>query len=513
MSTIKEESSNNKSPKKDISKSQKKEEISNSTSDDENFYLNPNQPREKIRDFIILKEIGQGSFGSVFLVENEKTKKKYALKVINKDFLSRTERTEEALIERFILSMCKHPSIVRLSSSFQSKNKLFFVMEYCPNKDLDELLRKFGTFEPDLALQIISELVNVIDYLHNKMNISHNDLKPSNILLDANFHIKLIDFSTAKIKGKIFDKKKGEFIPSEESISKDIIGTAEFISPEMVNQNISDYKTNDIWALGIIIYMIFNGQSPFKDKNDFMTLDKVKEGKFKYIKENIPEDIIDLINNILIEDTNKRFNIEQIKEHKYFKNNNINWDTILENKVPIDLEKLNELNKLRIETNNNENFWEQFCNDINNNTNNDNNDIDNNDNNDNNNDNDNNNLLESNDFEVEKNEIPPKIIKNFFYPKEIIEKKMNEKEGMSGFMKKCGFIEKEVKLQMNNKEKRIDIFDLEKNELIKKIELNNKTKIKKEKQNELIIDGERFKTSSNDINNWFNNINKIIFSE
>ena len=259
--------------------------------------------------------------------------------------------------------------------------------------------------------------------------------------------------------------------------------------------------------------MIFNGQSPFKDKNDFMTLDKVKEGKFKYIKENIPEDIIDLINNILIEDTNKRFNIEQIKEHKYFKNNNINWDTILENKVPIDLEKLNELNKLRIETNNNENFWEQFCNDINNNTNNDNNDIDNNDNNDNNNDNDNNNLLESNDFEVEKDEIPPKIIKNFFYPKEIIEKKMNEKEGMSGFMKRCGFIEKEVKLQMNNKEKRIDIFDLEKNELIKKIELNNKTKIKKEKQNELIIDGERFKTSSNDINNWFNNINKIIFSE
>ena len=499
MSTIKEESNNNKSPKKDISKSEKKEEISNSTSDDESF---PNQPREKIRDFIILKEIGQGSFGSVFLVENEKTKKKYALKVINKDFLSRTERTEEALIERLILSMCKHPSIVRLSSSFQSKNKLFFVMEYCSNKDLDELLRKFGTFEPNLALQIISELVNVIDYLHNKMNISHNDLKPSNILLDSNFHIKLIDFSTAKIKDKIFDKKKGEFVPSEESISKDIIGTAEFISPEMVNQNITDYKTNDIWALGIIIYMIFNGQSPFKDKNDFMTLDKVKEAKFKYIKEDIPEDVIDLINNILIEDTSKRFNIEQIKEHKYFKNNNINWDTILENKVPIDIEKLNELNKISIETNNNENFWEQFCNDINNNTNNDNNNDDNN-----------NNLLESNDFEVEKNEIPPKIIKNFFYPKEMVEKKIDEKGGISGFMKKCGFIEKEVKLKMNNKEKRIDIFDLEKNELIKKIALNNKTKIKIEKQNELIIDGEKFKTTSNDINNWFNNINKVILSK
>ena len=500
MSTIKEEKNNQNSKETKNTPSEKKDSISNSNSDEENIYQNPNQPREKIRDFIILKEIGQGSFGSVFLVEKETNKKKYALKVINKDFLSRTERTEEALIERLILSRCKHPSIVRLSLSFQSKNKLFFVMEYCPNKDLDELLRKFGTFDPDLALQIICELVNVIDYLHNEMNISHNDLKPSNILLDANFHIKLIDFSTAKIKGKIFDKHKGDFIPSEESISKDIIGTAEFISPEMVNQKITDYKTNDIWALGIIIYMIFNGVSPFKDKNDFMTLDKVKEGKFDFIKKDIPDDVIDLINNILIEDTNKRLNIKQIKEHKYFKNNNINWDNILQNKVPIDLEKLNQLNQLSIENNNNENFWEQFCNDINNNNN-----ICSS--------NSENNLVESeNDFEIQKSELPIKIVNNFFYPKEKVEKKINEMNGISGFMKNCGFIEKEVKLKMYNKEKRIDVLDLEKNKIIKKFELSDKTKIKTDKANELFIDGEKFKSSPSDVNNWINKINEVINS-
>ena len=458
---------------------------------------NINQPREKIKDFVIIKEIGQGSFGSVFLVEKEKTKKNYALKVINKDFLSRTERTEEALIERLILSKCKHPSIVRLSLSFQTKHKLFFVMEYCQNKDLDELLRKFGTFEPDLALQIICELVNVLDYLHNTMEISHNDLKPSNILLDSNFHIKLIDFSTAKVKDKIFDKSKGDFIISDESVSKDIIGTAEFISPEMVNQKITDYRTNDVWALGIIIYMLFNGESPFKDKNDFMTLDRVKECKFEYIKKDIPEDVVDLINNILIEDTNKRLNIKQIKEHKYFKNNNINWDTILNNKVPVDLDKLNKLDKLSIENNNNENFWEQFCNDINNNNNNDNNNS--------------NNINESeNDYEIQKNEIPPKIIKNFFYSKEEVEKKLEEMDGISGYMKKCGFIEKEVKLKMNNKEKRIDVYDLEKNEIIKKIEINKNTKIKIEKNNELIIEGEKYKSTSHYVNTWVNNINKVI---
>ena len=130
----------------------------------------------------------------MFLWQKGNTKKKYAIKVINKDFLSRTEHTEEALVERLVMSKWRHPSIVRLSLSFQSKYKLFFVIEYCPNKDLDELLHKLGIFDNDLALQIIAELVNVIDYLHNDIEISHNDLKPSNILLDEHYHIKLIDF-------------------------------------------------------------------------------------------------------------------------------------------------------------------------------------------------------------------------------------------------------------------------------------------------------------------------------
>ena len=461
---------------------------SHNDSDDEYLYQK-GQTQEKIRDFLILKEIGQGAFGSVFLVQKENTKKKYALKVINKDFLSRTERTEEALIERLILTKCKHPSIVRLSLSFQTKHKLYFVMEYCQNKDLDILLRQLETFDNDLALQIIAELVNVIYYLHIDMEISHNDLKPSNILLDKDYHIKLIDFSTSKVKGKIFDKKKGDFVASEESVTKDIIGTAEFVSPEMVNQNITDYRTNDIWALGIIIYIIFNGVSPFKGNNDFNTLDKVKECKFKFVKKDLPEDVVDLINNILIEDINKRFDIKQIKNHKYFKD--INWDTLLNNKVPIDLEKLEELNKINIEKNNNENFWEQFINDINNN-------------------NENNFLESDNEFEIEKlDEIPPKIKNDFFYSKEFIDKNINNNV-ISGIVKKCGFKEKDVKLKLFFNYKKIEIFDFEKNEFIKKYDLNKNTKITIENENEFAINGDTFRTSQIEVEKWKNNINKAI---
>ena len=495
MSTTEEKNGNKSASEKSESNPNSSKEIPKQSrfEYDDDYIFQNTQTHEKIREYIILKEIGKGAFGSVFLVKKETNQKNYALKVINKDFLSRTEKTEEALIERLILSKCKHPSIVRLSSSFQTKYKLYFVMEYCPNKDLDILLRELGTFDNDLAFQIISELVNVIYYLHINMEISHNDLKPSNILLDKNFHIKLIDFSTSKVRNKVFDKKKGDFIDSENSISKDIIGTVEFVSPEMINQKITDYRTNDIWSLGIIIYMIFNGVTPFKGDNDFETLEKIKCCKYQFVKKDIPEDIIDLLNNILIEDDNKRFNIKQIKEHKYFKD--VNWDTLLNNKVPISLEKLEEINKMNIELNNNENFWGNFCDNINKN-------------------NSENDLLKSeNDYEIEKSEdFPPKINKNFFYSKESLEKMKNLNNMVVGVLKKCGFKEREIKMKLFIQEKKIEIFELEKNEFIKKYELNNKTKIKIENQNEFILDGDKYKTIPKEVEKWNNIINKIISS-
>ena len=206
----------------------------------------------------------------------------------------------------------------------------------------------------------------------------------------------------------------------------------------------------------------------------------------------MPEDVIDLINNILIEDINKRFDIKQIKNHKYFKD--INWDTLLTNKVPIDLEKLEELNKISIEKNNNQNFWEQFINDINNNNN-------------------ENNFLESdNDFEVEKlDELPIKIKNDFFYSKELVDKKKNSLF-ISGIVKKCGLIVREVKIKVSSVYKKLEVFDLEKNDFIKKYDLNNKIKVKIENENEFSVDGDRYRTSAKEVEKWNNSIIMIINS-
>lgn len=88
--------------------------------------------------------------------------------------------------------MCNHPSIIKILSSFQTTNKLFYVLEYAPNKDLDYLLRKFGILPEALAKFYAAEILNTLEYLHKKKSISHNDLKPGNIMLDDHYHLKFV---------------------------------------------------------------------------------------------------------------------------------------------------------------------------------------------------------------------------------------------------------------------------------------------------------------------------------
>lgn len=89
--------------------------------------------------------------------------------------------------------MCNHPSIVKLHSSFGTKNKLIFVLDYFSNGDLDLLLKKYGTLPLDLCKQYSAEIINVLEYMHNSLNLCHRDLKPSNIMIDSNYHLKLVN--------------------------------------------------------------------------------------------------------------------------------------------------------------------------------------------------------------------------------------------------------------------------------------------------------------------------------
>ena len=464
-------------------------EIFKSQSEDDLIILNQNfgKKKGKIREYQIIKEIGEGAFGSVYLVQKENTNKLYALKILNKDFLYKNERVEEPIIERNILTLCNHPSIVKLISTFQSKHKLYFVLEYIQNNDLSNLIKRINIFPPNLSKQIISELVNVIEYLHCTMKMSHNDLKPGNIMLDENNHIKLIDFATAKIHHKIFDKPQGKFIDSDKYISEEIFGTIEYISPEMLEHKITDYRTNDIWALGVIIYIIYNGESPFLGKNDFFTIENIKNCQFKFVNENIPEEAKDLINHILVKDPTKRYNISQIKNHKYF--DGINWDKLLNKKIIIDKNLFEQKN---------EDQWNNYFSQV---------------------DNFNEEIKDNKEYLVNvfQPNFSEEIIDNFYYMKYL--NYSNEKNNLQnkeinnimyeGVLTQIG-VNKEIKFILYNNYT-IDVINLENSKIIKKIKLNKNMSIKIVNETELVVDNDKFQSTKKEINKWYNLISDIYY--
>lgn len=460
---------------------------------------------QRIKEYEIIKELGRGAYGTVHLAKRDNdNKSKYALKILDKLFLSKNEKTDDALIERIILTMCNHPGIIKLISTFQTKNKLFFVLEYAKNKDLDFIMRKFGTLPHELALCYASEIVNTLDYLHNTMLISHNDLKPSNIMLDDNYHLKFIDFATAKIVNKKFDSALKRFIECDNYIDKEIVGTAEYCSPEMLSQKVNDYRTNDIWALGVMVYYFYHGKTPFKDGDHYKTFDKIRKGQY-IINQLIPDDAKDLINKLLVVDASKRLNVSQIKQHKYFKC--VNWNDVLTNKVPIPIEVLSRYSMKLSNGDSNTDFWNNVCNELNG-------------------------LRHAQEYSIEKIS-EYLIIDNYYYAEEhtnnnnnnncniyslTLKHNCNEQHTLvyEGVMVKIGIINNNIKVKLFS-DKIMECWNLKRNVLDKILRLNkhievvieNEVLLKMTFDNKLKL---TFKTTKLEAIKWYNLINQIIFA-
>jgi 3-phosphoinositide dependent protein kinase-1 len=149
-----------------------------------------------------------------------------------------------------------------------------------------------------------------LEYLHNS-GVIHRDLKPENVLLDANMHLKLTDFGTAKVIGTEKNARSNSFV-----------GTAEYVSPELLNDKVT-YKSSDLWALGCIIYQMITGRTPFRGMSEFLIFQKVGQADFQYPK-GFPEIAKDLINQLLVLDPEKRIGCREagyheIKSHPFFK--------------------------------------------------------------------------------------------------------------------------------------------------------------------------------------------------
>ncbi|KDO67574.1 hypothetical protein CISIN_1g0116762mg [Citrus sinensis] len=219
-----------------------------------------------LEDFEVLKVVGQGAFAKVYQVRRIGTSEIYAMKVMRKDKIMEKNHAEYMKSERNILTKVDHPFIVQLRYSFQTKYRLYLVLDFVNGGHLFFQLYRQGLFREDLARIYTAEIVSAVSHLHAN-GIMHRDLKPENILLDADGHVMLTDFGLAKQ----FD---------ENTRSNSMCGTLEYMSPEIVLGKGHD-KAADWWSVGILLFEMLTGQPPFTGGNRQKIQQKIIKDKIK----------------------------------------------------------------------------------------------------------------------------------------------------------------------------------------------------------------------------------------
>ena len=294
--------------------------------------------KQTIRDYESLAIIGRGAFGEVHVCKEIKTGKIVAIKKIKKEILIQKNQIIHIRNEQLIMSKVKSPWIIELKASFQEDDYLYLVMEYLPGGDLMALLIKKDILNENEAKFYISELILAIESIH-KLDCIHRDIKPDNILIDSNGHIKLSDFGLAKVSEKIFENQKDEsFNINKLSHKKNYscVGTAYYVAPEVLNKK--GYNQNiDWWSVGVIFFEMLVGYAPFCSKETTEVCYKILHWE-KYLeipkKVKISKEAEDLIRK-LINNSNVRLGkngVDEIKKHPFF--NDIDWDNIKNLKPP-----------------------------------------------------------------------------------------------------------------------------------------------------------------------------------
>ena len=321
-------------------------------------------------DFEVVTFSGKGAYGTVMqaYLKNDPKKKLYAVKKLDINSLLSVNRLYQAYLENDILNELDSPYIVKVYGAFEAEGKIHLIMDYLSNGDLSYFININFPLKDDIIRFYSAEIVLFFEYMQNNKLI-HRDLKPQNIMIDEKGHLKVIDFGTVRKQGYYYDKKEMKFKeekPFEKMDSEDIkslkkivnqdeendededeeneqtrakrsmtfVGTAEYISPEVIGDRPAEFGT-DIWAFGVMLYQMYYNSTPFKAKTAYLTFRNIEKPQISFPNEEIPEEAKDLILKILVEDPKKRLgggdpgsnsDLAHLKKHPFFKN--IKWNNL-----------------------------------------------------------------------------------------------------------------------------------------------------------------------------------------
>lgn len=283
-------------------------------------YIENRKGKLTIDEFELLKLVGKGSFGKVMQVAKKDTNRIYALKTIRKAHIISRSEVAHTLAERSVLAQINNPFIVPLKFTFQSPDKLYFVLAFVNGGELFHHLQKEQRFDVNRSRFYTAELLCALECLHG-FNVIYRDLKPENILLDYQGHIALCDFGLCKLDMK------------DEDRTNTFCGTPEYLAPELLlGQGYN--KTVDWWTLGVLLYEMLTGLPPFYDENTNEMYRKILGDPLHFPSvEIVPPAAKDLLTRLLNRDPSKRLGANgssEIKAHPFF--HAIDWRKLLQRK-------------------------------------------------------------------------------------------------------------------------------------------------------------------------------------
>ena len=268
-----------------------------------------------LKDLVLVKLLGKGMFGNVFLAHNPKTKMSYALKTVHRSIIKECNIFKNLCLERRILMQIDHPFVVKLVKTFKDSDRIYFLMELVQGIDLFDVMRQVDQINESIAAFYIACLALIFEHLHER-NIIYRDLKPENVMVDEEGYTKLIDFGTANII-------------NERTYT--VVGTAHYMAPEVIKGTGYGLEA-DYWSLGVILYELVMNSVPFGEgeTDPYKIYSLVLESKLQ-LPPNANIQCKGLIEKLLNKNPALRGNIESLKKNEWFIG--IDWDQLLSKQV------------------------------------------------------------------------------------------------------------------------------------------------------------------------------------
>uniref|UniRef100_A0AAQ6AET8 Protein kinase C n=1 Tax=Amphiprion ocellaris TaxID=80972 RepID=A0AAQ6AET8_AMPOC len=276
------------------------------------------QPKFIIDDFVLHKMLGKGSFGKVFLAELKKTGKFFAVKALKKDVVLMDDDVECTMVERRVLSLAwENPFLTHLYCTFQTKENLFFVMEYLNGGDLMFHIQNCHKFDLHRATFYAAEIICGLQFLHSR-GIIYRDLKLDNVLLDSDGHIKIADFGMCKENMQ------------DDSRTSTFCGTPDYIAPEILLGQ--KYNSSvDWWSFGVLLYEMLIGQSPFHGRDEEELFQSIRTDNPAY-PQWLSKAAKDILVKLFVREPEERLGVKgNIRQHSFF--SSTDWNALEQRQV------------------------------------------------------------------------------------------------------------------------------------------------------------------------------------